>query len=185
MDEFAKYFKGGYIPKLCITTSIKPNKIAYEFIKEILFVFPNSYFYPRRRFGVPQLVKECVENGFSDLLIFNENHDQIDGLTIVHLPEGPTTYFKLSNVKMNREIEGSAKIGQTTPPEIILNRFTTRVGQRVARVLAALFHQEPNFRGRRVMTFHNQRDFIFFRHHRYVPPSLFPRLINLFTIENA
>ncbi|CAN6881938.1 unnamed protein product [Brassica oleracea] len=36
------------------------------------------------------------------------------------------------------------------------------------RFFQSLFPQEPNFRGRRVVTFHNQRDFIFFRHHRYI-----------------
>ncbi len=41
-------------------------------------------------------------------------------------------------------------------------------GHRVGRMLGALFHQQPFFKGRRVCTFHNQRDFIFFRHHRYV-----------------
>jgi len=30
-----------------------------------------------------------------------------------------------------------------------------------------LFPQNPEFEGRRVITFHNQRDFVFFRHHRY------------------
>lgn len=35
-----------------------------------------------------------------------------------------------------------------------------------SRLIQSLFPQEPNFRGRRVVTFHNQRDFIFFRHHR-------------------
>ena len=34
-------------------------------------------------------------------------------------------------------------------------------------MIAALFPHDPEFRGRRVATFHNQRDFIFFRHHRY------------------
>lgn len=38
----------------------------------------------------------------------------------------------------------------------------------VGRVLSALFPHDPNFHGRRVITFHNQRDYIFFRHHRYV-----------------
>jgi ribosome production factor 1 len=32
-------------------------------------------------------------------------------------------------------------------------------------MLAALFHFEPEFRGKRAVTFHNQRDYIFFRHH--------------------
>jgi len=31
-----------------------------------------------------------------------------------------------------------------------------------------VFPQKPEFQGRRVVTFHNQRDFIFFRHHRYI-----------------
>merc|ERR1719189_3038826 len=34
-------------------------------------------------------------------------------------------------------------------------------------MLAALFHYEPQFTGQRVATFHNQRDYIFFRHHKY------------------
>jgi len=34
-------------------------------------------------------------------------------------------------------------------------------------MLGALFHHDPEFRGRRAVTFHNQRDYIFFRHHRY------------------
>jgi ribosome production factor 1 len=31
-----------------------------------------------------------------------------------------------------------------------------------------MFLQEPQFEGRQVVTFHNQRDFIFVRHHRYI-----------------
>lgn len=50
---------------------------------------------------------------------------------------------------------------------MILNNFDTMTGHRIGRMIAALFPQSPNFRGRKVLTFHNQRDFIFFRHHRY------------------
>jgi rRNA maturation protein Rpf1 len=31
------------------------------------------------------------------------------------------------------------------------------------RMLASLFHYDPQFHGKRVATFHNQRDYIFFR----------------------
>ena len=51
----------------------------------------------------------------------------------------------------------------THKPELILNNFDTRLGHRVGRMFASLFCQDPNFRGRRAVTFHNQRDFIFFR----------------------
>jgi ribosome production factor 1 len=37
----------------------------------------------------------------------------------------------------------------------------------MARFFASLFPQRPEFKGRQVVTFHNQRDFIFFRRHRY------------------
>ena len=53
-------------------------------------------------------------------------------------------------------------------PELVLNNFDTRLGHRVGRMFASLFHQDPTFKGRRVVTFHNQRDFVFFRHHRYI-----------------
>ncbi|AQK55144.1 Ribosomal RNA processing Brix domain protein [Zea mays] len=51
-------------------------------------------------------------------------------------------------------------------PELVLNNFTTRLGHRVGRMIQSLFPQDPNFHGRRVVTFHNQRDYILFRHHR-------------------
>lgn len=53
-------------------------------------------------------------------------------------------------------------------PEVILNNFTTRLGHSIGRQFAALFPQDPQFVGRQVATFHNQRDFVFFRFHRWV-----------------
>ncbi|EPY77066.1 ribosome production factor 1-like protein [Camelus ferus] len=53
-------------------------------------------------------------------------------------------------------------------PEIILNNFTTRLGHSVGRMFASLFPHNPQFIGRQVATFHNQRDYIFFRFHRYI-----------------
>ncbi len=44
-----------------------------------------------------------------------------------------------------------------------MNNFDTVVGQRVGRLLASLFSQDSAFKGRQVATFHNQRDYVFFR----------------------
>jgi len=35
-------------------------------------------------------------------------------------------------------------------------------------MFASLFYSQPEFIGRRVVTLHNQRDYIFFRQHRYI-----------------
>jgi ribosome production factor 1 len=63
---------------------------------------------------------------------------------------------------------GGVKAGRTTKhkPELILNGFTTRLGLRVSRAFTALFPQDPEFTGRKVVTFHCQRDYVFVRQHR-------------------
>ena len=51
---------------------------------------------------------------------------------------------------------------------MILNNFTTLLGNSVGRLFGSLFPPQPQFRGRQVVTLHNQRDFLFFRRHRYM-----------------
>jgi len=101
------------------------------------------------------------------MFVVNENRKNPNGLLVVNLPEGPTAHFKLSSIKLSKKIKGHGKPTRHMP-ELLLNNFTTRLGHRVGRLLASIFPQDPQFKGRRTVTFHNQRDFIFFRHHRYV-----------------
>ena len=97
-----------------------------------------------------------------------------DGLLICHLPEGPTAYFKINTLKFTKNIKDA---GESTEhcPEVILNNFNTRLGHTVARMFACLFPHDPEFHGRRAITFHNQRDYIFFRHHRFVAANFSER----------
>jgi ribosome production factor 1 len=83
------------------------------------------------------------------------------------LPTGPTAHFRLSSFVPTTKIKGHANLTGHVP-EIILNQFTTRLGHRVGRFLGSMFPHKPEFVGRRVITFHNQRDFIFVRQHRYM-----------------
>jgi Brix domain len=89
----------------------------------------------------------------------------LDGVLHCHLPYGPTANYKLSKLVLAKEITGHGKPTRHTP-ELILNNFNTRLAHDVGRMFAALFPKQPNFGGRRVVTLHNQRDFLFFRHHR-------------------
>ena len=67
-------------------------------------------------------------------------------------------------------VNGCSNNGSATShvPELNLHGFTTRLGHRAGRFLGSLFPHNAQFQGRQVATFHNQRDFIFVRHHRYV-----------------
>jgi len=105
--------------------------------------------------------------GFTDVLIINESQGDFSGLVHIHLPSGPTAHYRLSSVRCCSELL-SHGLPSAHRPEVICNNFITRLGARVGRMLSSLFNPSPQFKGRRVATFHNQRDFIFFRHHRYI-----------------
>jgi ribosome production factor 1 len=37
--------------------------------------------------------------------VFNEDRKGINGLLLVHLPDGPTAHFKISNLVLGRDIK--------------------------------------------------------------------------------
>lgn len=154
-------------PNVLITTCYNASALTYKFIAELLEVFPNATFYKRRGFELKKIVEYAKHRDFTDVVVINEDRRQINGMLVTHLPEGPTARFRLSNLKLSDKIKGHGR-ATSHRPEVVLNNFTTRLGHRVGRLFASLFHQDPAFRGRRVVTFHNQRDYIFFRHHRYI-----------------
>ena len=171
-DEFASYFSQATSPKIIVTTSRNPSGDMFKFLENLFTVIPNAYYYARRTYHVKEIVKHGTARGFTDILVFNENKKfskgaRVNGMLHIHLPEGPTCLYKLSSLVLSKEIKNHGR-ATSHYPELILNNFNTRLGHRVGRMFASVFPQKPEFKGRRVVTFHNQRDFIFFRHHRYV-----------------
>lgn len=167
-DNFDSYFKKGVDPKVLITTSPSAHKEAYQFAAMMVEIFPNATFIKRqKKYTLNDMAEYCSNRDFTDLIVINEDKKVINGITFMHLPEGPTFYFSVTSVVERKRITGH---GQPTGhiPELILNNFTTRLGQSVARLFQSLFPNKPEFQGRQVITLHNQRDYIFFRMHRYI-----------------
>ena len=176
-DEFACHeyrpdcdgepWEGFVKPKVMITTRPRPSKELFKFIGDLISVIPNAYFYPRRDFRVQQICQFASNKRFTHLFVLSEKSKKCNGLIVSKLPRGPTAFFKVSNVECGASIEN---VGRQTShqPEILLNNFTTRLGRRVGRLLGSLFYAKPNFQGRQAVTFHNQRDYVFVRHHRYI-----------------
>lgn len=147
LDEYAQFFRGDKTPKICITSCLRPTKQMYDFIRNLLEVFPNAFYYARKKFTIKQIVDDAKETDFTDLIVVNEDHKEFNGLTLIHLPNGPTAFFRLSNVVLSKDIPGHGTIAPDAKPEVMLNNFNTRLGHRVGRMFGALFNQEPNFRG--------------------------------------
>eukprot|EP00835_Amoeboradix_gromovi_P001788 NODE_89_length_21810_cov_0.170098.p9 type:complete len:300 gc:universal NODE_89_length_21810_cov_0.170098:18771-17872(-) len=167
-DEFAEFFKAENAEtKILLTTSRNPSGKIYDFVHEFSDIFPNCQFVKRKQYDVKEIVTFCNSRNFSDIIIINENNKIPDYLTIIHLPEGPTAFFRLTNPVLSKEIHNHGR-STAHQPELILNNFDSRLGRTIGRFFACLFPKLPEFDGRQVCTFHNQRDFIFFRRHRYM-----------------
>lgn len=166
-DEFADYYTNLVKPKIMITTRPKCSRKLFPFIGDLMQMIPNAFYYPRKDSTVHDMMKSADDKGFTHLIVLSEKEKACNGLLLIHLKTGPTAFYKLSSFQAGATIPGH---GNPTShiPELILNKFGTRLGRRTGRLLGSLFPHVPDFEGRQVVTFHNQRDFIFVRHHRYI-----------------
>lgn len=169
--KFPSLFNVTETPKILITTSI--NSTLHAQAELLTELFPNSTYIRRsahrygHKYSVREISKFASNRDFTTLLVLNEDQKRPCGLTVVHLPEGPTFHFSITNW-----IEGKKLPGHGRPtnhyPELILNNFRTPLGLLTAHLFRTMFPPRPEHHGRQVVTLHNQRDYIFFRRHRYV-----------------
>ena len=166
------------VPRILLTTSRFNH--THDQVEELSYLFPNTTYVPRPNdLGIVEMATVAskptlpdprtgiTREPYSHLIIANIERKVIDALTIIVLPAGPTFRFTVSNYLPAKRISGH---GRPTShiPELILNNFLTPLGKTTAGLFQSLFPQQPEFKGRQVVTLHNQRDFIFFRRHRYV-----------------
>lgn len=169
-DGFESYFSQDTAkePKILLTTNANARKQAYEFADLLMEIFPNVTFVKRKReFSMKDMSKFCINRDYTDLIVINEDKKNVNGITFIHLPEGPTFYFSISSLVDAKRIAGHGRASDHIP-ELVLNNFNTRLGKTVGRLFQSLFPHRPEFQGRQVVTLHNQRDYIFFRRHRYI-----------------
>jgi U3 small nucleolar ribonucleoprotein protein IMP4 len=112
---------------------------------------------------VKDLADACRANDITDLIILHEHRGTPDALIVSHFPHGPTLYFTLSNVALRHDIASySSSTVSEQYPHLIMEGFTSKLGQRVCNALKFLF-PVPKEDSKRVMTFSNESDFISFR----------------------
>jgi len=158
-------------PKVLLTTSL--NSTLHNEAHLLCTLFPNSTYIPRsahrygHKFSLREISKFATNREYTSVVLLKEDAKKPTGLTIVHLPHGPTCHFSIANW-----VEGKKLPGHGNPtnhyPELILNNFRTPLGLLTARLFLTLFPPQPELQGRQVVTLHNQRDYIFVRKHRYV-----------------
>lgn len=121
LDELSSYFNKEVVPKILITASHNPHTKTIKFCRELRNVIPNSEFRFRKKASIKKMVNAAVDRGFTDIVIINEdwrkpskfiisnlansNRISIDALLHIHLPDGPTAYYRLSSIRYCKEIK--------------------------------------------------------------------------------
>lgn len=170
--KFPTLFKPPDAPKILITTCLSGT--IHKEAKLLTNLFPNSDYKRRQRhrykshhFSLREICSGASKRGYTTLLVLNEDEKRPSGLTVIHLPKGPTFHFSINNW-----IEGKKLPGHGNPtdhhPELILNNFRTPLGLLTAYLFRTMFPPQPEIQGRQVVTLHNQRDYVFVRRHRYI-----------------
>ena len=158
-------------PKILITNSL--NSTLHHEAKLLTTLFPHSVYIPRsahyhsHKYSIREIASFASNRKYTAIMVLKEDQKKPTGLTFVHLPQGPSFHFSISNW-----IEGKKLPGHGNPtdhmPELILNNFRTPLGLLTAHMFRNMFPPQPDFEGRQVVTLHNMRDYIFLRRHRYI-----------------
>ncbi|RDA84254.1 hypothetical protein CP532_1969 [Ophiocordyceps camponoti-leonardi (nom. inval.)] len=157
-------------PKILVTTSL--NSTIHEDAQLISAIFPNSTYVPRSahrygyKYSLREICKFATNRDYTAVVLIKEDLKIPTGLSIVHLPSGPTFHFTISNWIQGKKLPGH---GNPTNhyPELLLNNFKTPLGLLTAKLFQNMFPRCPETQGRQIVTLHNQRDYIFVRRHRY------------------
>ncbi|KAF6805863.1 RNA processing factor 1 [Colletotrichum sojae] len=159
------------VPKILITTSL--NSTLHHEAQIFRTVFPNATYVPRsahrygHKYSLREISKFAANRDYTAVVLLKEDQKKLTGMSIVHLPAGPTFTFSITNFMEGKKLPGH---GNPTNhyPELLLNNFKTPLGLLTAALFQRLFPPQPELEGRQVLTIHNQRDYLFWRRHRYV-----------------
>ncbi|KAG2270830.1 ribosome production factor 1-like isoform X2 [Brassica napus] len=113
-------------------------------------MIPNSDYRKRGTYDLKKVVEYAKKKDYTSLIVVHTTRREPDTLLIIGLPNGPAAHFKLSNLVLRKDIKNHGN-PTSHEQELVLNNFTTSLGNRVGRFFQSLFPQEPNFRGRRVV----------------------------------
>ncbi|KAH8166105.1 hypothetical protein CIB48_g2148 [Xylaria polymorpha] len=159
LDDEYQHLSGLVDPRVLVTTSRDPSTRLQAFSKEIRLLLPTGIRLNRGGTILPDLVKSAQSAGLSDIVLLHEHRGQPTGLTLSHLPFGPTVSFSLHNVVLRHDLP---------------NTIRGTISKRIVKVLQHIFPpREPATKqlGSRVICFKNIDDTIEVRHHVFVQTS--------------
>jgi ribosome production factor 1 len=111
---------------------VRPTKRTFDFLKEVMETLPRCYYWERGNYSLKEICEQAPSKDYTDIMVFRENRKKLAEVIFIHLPVGPTAIFKLTSLRLRKEIFHH---GNPTDhhPEVILTNFNTNVGRRMGR----------------------------------------------------
>lgn len=81
-DEFARIFANEEKPKLMITTRPFPSGELYHFIKDLMDLIPNAFYYKRGTFDIKEIVQFASNKDFTHLIVLSEKAKVCNGYVV-------------------------------------------------------------------------------------------------------
>jgi ribosome production factor 1 len=78
-DEFARIFANEEKPKLMITTRPFPSGELYHFIRDLMDLVPNAFYYKRGTFDIKEIVQFATNKEFTHLVVLSEKAKVCNG----------------------------------------------------------------------------------------------------------
>lgn len=129
-------------PKILITTSL--NSTLHDEADVFCTIFPNSTYIRRtnhrygHKYSLREISRFAANREYTAVVMLREDSKKLTGLTVVHLPSGPTFTFSVTNFMEGRKLPGH---GNPTNhyPELLLNNFKTPLGMLTAKLFQTLY----------------------------------------------
>jgi len=161
--------------KCLISHVSKVSKLAQVFCRDMADSLTTCEYQPNVRGRTAnKILKDARSGHFSHVMFVSEpsqygaGKSGICSVSLMDVEGGPALLFKVQSYIVKSGIKNST-VNTPHEPEIFLSGFTSKMGTLTSNLLShAMANQAPNFKGRKVMTLMNKRDFIFFRLHRYI-----------------
>jgi ribosome production factor 1 len=112
-------------------------------------------------------MEEAIERGYTHVIRLQEFQNEPYCLEMSLLPAGPSVSLRIRKYMACKDIHNRG-VPIVTQPEMIFKNFSTSLGFRVQRFFQSIFPPQPKLKDRTIISLINQRDFMFFRHHRYI-----------------
>ena len=95
---------------MLIISVTKPSSKTHLLMRELYTCIPNSERRDRKGVDLKKIIPEAIKRDYTDILVVNEDRKVPNGLLLIHLPDGPTAHFKVTNFKRGYDIKVRNKI---------------------------------------------------------------------------